>query len=217
MSTSLHPSSSPFTLISKDTNASIQDPRQFVPPTGQAWTSHRQLKSAHKNTIRPDDKDPRIHTIFSKPQVAIGQRAFLLQTAQGNILWDCIALLDQGTIDFINGKGGLKAIVISHPHYYTTHMQWGETFNCPVYIAAEDQGWTSREDGKGVRKLIGEKYFEIVEGLTVIKTGGHFPGSLVVHWEGGLFIADTVVTQPVSLVLTCLVRLALLLLRLLLF
>jgi len=95
----------------------------------------------------------------------------------------------------------LKAIVISHPHYYTTHLQWGETFNCPVYIAAEDEGWTTRKDEKGVRKLIGERYFEIVQGMTVVKTGGHFPGSFVVHWKGGLFIADTIVTPPVRFML----------------
>ena len=38
----------------------------------------------------------------------------------------------------------------------------------------------------------------VLPGLTAIKTGGHFPGSLVLHWEKKLFIADTIVTVPVS-------------------
>ena len=39
---------------------------------------------------------------------------------------------------------------------------------------------------------------EIVKGVTAVKLGGHFPGSLVLHWENKLFIADTFVTVPVS-------------------
>lgn len=39
---------------------------------------------------------------------------------------------------------------------------------------------------------------KMLPGVTAIKTGGHFPGSLVLHWEKKLFIADTIVTVPVS-------------------
>ena len=39
---------------------------------------------------------------------------------------------------------------------------------------------------------------EVLPGVKAVKTGGHFPGSLVLHWEKKLFIADTVVTVPVS-------------------
>lgn len=38
----------------------------------------------------------------------------------------------------------------------------------------------------------------VLNGVIAIKTGGHFPGSLVLHWEKKLFIADTIVTVPVS-------------------
>ena len=48
-----------------------------------------------------------------------------------------------------------------------------------------------------VRFLIGSTE-EVVRGLTAVKTGGHFKGSLVLYWEGRLFIADTIVTVPVS-------------------
>ena len=39
---------------------------------------------------------------------------------------------------------------------------------------------------------------EVLPGVTAIKTGGHFSGSLVLHWERKLFIADTIVTVPVG-------------------
>lgn len=138
-------------------------------------------------------------SIWTTPKFAIGQRCVLLQTSNGNVLWDLITYLDDETVDFIKGKGGLKAIVISHPHYYTTHLDWAEAFNCPVYVAVEDQEWVSQKDAKNRRKLIKDQKQEIVPDVTAVKLGGHFPGSLVISWEEKLFIADTFVTTPVSL------------------
>ena len=96
------------------------DPRQFVPPTGQSWTTLPSLLSTYKNTFSQDPISPRIWSIHTEPKFAIGQRCMLLLTPAGNVLWDLISLLDEETVAFINAKGGLKAIVISHPHYYTT-------------------------------------------------------------------------------------------------
>lgn len=39
---------------------------------------------------------------------------------------------------------------------------------------------------------------KVLPGVSAIKTGGHFPGSLVLHWKNKLFIADSIVTVPVS-------------------
>ena len=67
-----------------------------------------------------------------------------------------------------------------------------------MYIAAEDEEWTVRPDTDGVRRLIQGQIEEIAEGVTAIKCGGHFPGSLVLHWENKLFIADTIKIIAVS-------------------
>ena len=58
--------------------------------------------------------------IYTQPDFAIAQRALLIRTPAGNFLWDCIALIDDATVDLIKGLGGLAGIAISHPHYYTT-------------------------------------------------------------------------------------------------
>ena len=102
----------------------------------------------------------------------------------------------------INSKGGLKAIVISHPHYYTTYAEWAQAFKCPIYIASDDQNWLCQKpptpqtlslvDGAAGAAA------KVLPGVSAIKTGGHFPGSLVLHWEKKLFIADSIVTVPVS-------------------
>lgn len=61
--------------------------------------------------------------IYTEPKFAIGQRAMLIETPAGLVLWDLIALIDEETEQFIKSKGNgkLAAIVISHPHFYTTH------------------------------------------------------------------------------------------------
>lgn len=87
--------------------------------------------------------------------------------------------------------------MISHPHFYTTHLEWASRFGCPVYVAADDAEWLSREDGAGVRRLF-KGTEEVLPGVTVIQCGGHFDGSSVLHWERKLFIADTIMSVPVS-------------------
>jgi len=100
----------------------------------------------------------------------------------------------------IKSKGGLSAIVISHPHYYTTLALWAEVFDCPVYLSAEDQEWICGPALLSARlKLIKETTESILPGVTAVKLGGHFDGSLVLHWKKKLFIADTFVTVPVGL------------------
>ena len=113
-----------------------------------------------------------------------------------------ITLLDEKTASIIDERGGIKAIIISHPHYYSTYVEWAERFKCPVFISVDDKEWLCREPlEEGMIRFIegsAGSVEEIVPGVRAIKTGGHFKGSLVLHWEEKLFIADTIVTVPVS-------------------
>src|SRR5262245_60835491 len=102
------------------------DERQYVGLNGQQWTSVEDLQKDHHNEFHSCEPD--LTAIFTRPAFAINQRAFLLQTAGGNILWDCITLLDDATMQFMRARGGLAAIAISHPHYYTTMVEWSRAF-----------------------------------------------------------------------------------------
>ncbi|KAI4126073.1 MAG: hypothetical protein LQ347_005112 [Umbilicaria vellea] len=174
------------------------DPRQFIPPSGQQFTTLQELqRGKYENKWEQDKVDKRVWSVVTAPKFAIGQRAILIQTSKGNVLWDLIAYLDDATVEKINSLGGIDAIVISHPHYYTTHVEWARKFNCLVYLSNEDSKWLERTDVKDVRKMIHGTTETILEGVTAVKTGGHFDGSLVMHWDDKLFIADTLVTVPV--------------------
>lgn len=181
------------------------DPRQFIPPSGQTVTTLAALKKTHHNKWEPFKNDDRFWSLYTEPKFSIGQRAILVRTPKGNILWDCITLLDNATKEWIHGLGGLAAIVISHPHYYTTHLVWAEEFDCPVYVSWEDKIWLNRLDRMGVARTFIESQAEELEirgektGVHVLKLGGHFPGSLVFLYDGRLLIADTLVTVPSGL------------------
>jgi glyoxylase-like metal-dependent hydrolase (beta-lactamase superfamily II) len=157
------------------------DSRQFVPGEGQKWTSSTQLSTSHKNEVR--EQGPHLHGIGIAPEFAIGQRAILLTTPEGNFLWDCISLLDDSTIRFVHELGGLKGIAISHPHYYTAMAEWSRAFDAPIYLHARDRQWVVRPSDSIVFWEDDEK--EIAPGVTLIRLGGHFPGGTVLHWRKG--------------------------------
>jgi glyoxylase-like metal-dependent hydrolase (beta-lactamase superfamily II) len=158
-----------------------EDERQFVPPGGQLWTTPERLANGHVNGWRQLEHG--LFEIHTHPRFAIGQRALLLRTSQGNILWDCIALLDDATEALIRELGGLHAIAISHPHYYTCMQDWARRFNCPVHLHGSDSEWVMRSD-PSLRHWQGET-LEIAHGVTLVRLGGHFPGGTVLHWADG--------------------------------
>jgi len=171
-----------------------EDDRQYVPRTGQAWTTPDALSAKHVNTWRR--LEPNLFEIHTQPDFAIGQRALLIQTPGGNYLWDCIALIDDATIELIKGLGGLAGIAISHPHYYTRCQDWASAFNCPVHLHAADQRWVMRPD-PAIQFWDGDRLI-LRHDLTLIRLGGHFPGSAAMYWttgadeEGVLLTGDTV-------------------------
>jgi glyoxylase-like metal-dependent hydrolase (beta-lactamase superfamily II) len=158
-----------------------QDERQYVPRTGQSWTTPEKLAGGHVNAWRRLEGE--LFEIHTHPQFGIGQRALLLRTPRGNILWDCIALLDEATEALVRALGGLRAIAISHPHYYTCMQDWARPFGCPVHLHQADAQWVMRAD-PAIRHWDGET-LQIAEGVTLLRLGGHFPGGTVLHWAEG--------------------------------
>src|SRR5581483_2333454 len=95
--------------------------RDFLKQTAAA-TALDAYRTTHRNVFA--EQEPNLHTILPEPKAGIGQRAFLVQTKDGNVLWDCVPPLDDATIRKVTALGGVKAIAVSHPHYYTTVVEW---------------------------------------------------------------------------------------------
>ncbi len=155
-----------------------EDERQFVRHAGQAWTTLEQLAADHHNRL--EQEAPRLLGIGTEPEFAIGQRALLVQSPGGNLLWDCIALLDNQTAAEINARGGVRAIAISHPHFYTTMIEWAERFDAEIFLHTADREWVMR--GSARIQFWEGSTLPLWDGLTLINCGGHFEGGTVLHW-----------------------------------
>lgn len=159
-----------------------EDERQYIGAKGQQWTTLAQLQQDYHNVIKKHE--PNLTGIGTEPRFAIGQRGLLIQTPNGNLLWDCITLLDDTTIDAIQALGGIAAIAISHPHYYSSMVAWSQAFNAaPIYLHAADREWVMRPDPAIV--FWDGAMQPLLDGLTLIRCGGHFEGGTVLHWPQG--------------------------------
>jgi glyoxylase-like metal-dependent hydrolase (beta-lactamase superfamily II) len=155
-----------------------EDERQFVHYGGQEWTTLKQLAANHHN--RFEDEAPQLLGIGTEPEFAIGQRALLLQSPGGNLFWDCISLLDDKTIAEVNARGGIRAIAISHPHFYSSMVEWADHFEAQIFLHAKDRQWVMRESPR-IHFWEGTT-LSLWDGLTLINCGGHFEGGTVLHW-----------------------------------
>ncbi len=155
-----------------------EEERQFVRHDGQQWTTLERLAADHHN--RFEEEAPQLLGIGTEPEFAIGQRALLLQSPAGNLLWDCISLLDQKTIAEVKARGGIRAIAISHPHFYSSMVEWADHFDAQVFLHAKDRQWVMRESPR-IQFWEGTT-LSLWDGLTLINCGGHFEGGTVLHW-----------------------------------
>jgi glyoxylase-like metal-dependent hydrolase (beta-lactamase superfamily II) len=158
--------------------AICEDERQFVRHQGQQWTTLEQLRSDHHNRL--EDEAPQLLGIGTEPEFAIGQRALLLQSPSGNLLWDCISLLDEKTIAEVNARGGIRAIAISHPHFYSSMVEWADHFDAQIFLHAADREWVMCESPRF--QFWEGTTLPLWDGLTLINCGGHFEGGTVLHW-----------------------------------
>jgi len=145
---------------------------------------------------RIEEVAPNLTGIGTVPGFAIGQRALLVRTPNGNVLWDCVSLLDDATVETVRALGEISAIAVSHPHTIGSLVEWSHAFdNAPIYWHADNRQWVMRPDSAFVF-WEGETQ-SLLDGITLIRCGGHFPGSDVLHWaqgadgRGALLTGDT--------------------------
>jgi glyoxylase-like metal-dependent hydrolase (beta-lactamase superfamily II) len=161
--------------------AICEDDRQYVRWGGQRWLTPAELASS-RTVIWKEDAG--VLGFSLEPEFAIGQRALLAKTPHGNILWDCISLVTDEAVAEIGRHGGLSAIAISHPHFYSAMVDWSRAFGgVPIYIHADERRWVMRPD-PAIVFWSGERH-PINPAATLIRCGGHFPGAQVLHWKRG--------------------------------
>ncbi|PST83396.1 MBL fold metallo-hydrolase [Pedobacter yulinensis] len=173
------------------------DDRQYVPAGGQVWTDRSQLHDTFH--VSWQELGPRLSDLRLSPRFAIGQRAILVRSPGGNVLWDCIPLLDEQTRIRIEALGGLRAIALSHPHFCSNMNEWAEAFNCEILIHASNSPWIVNRTPR-LNLWQGDMLY-LWDDLSLLKLGGHFPGSSVLYAPslsagGTVLLGDTLMVSP---------------------
>jgi len=158
-----------------------EDERQYVNWKGQTFLSRETLAQRHRLVWR---EDLGLMGLALEPGFAIGQRALLVSDGEGCVMWDCVPLMTAEAVAQVRSLGGLKAIAISHPHYYGALADWSEAFgNVPVYLHADDRRWVTRPH-PAIVHWSGDHH-RISGDVLLVRGGGHFAGATMLHWSRG--------------------------------
>ncbi|GAA2724416.1 hydrolase [Cellulomonas aerilata] len=180
------------------------DDRQYVPHDGQRWTSLAELAAEGHRTVWAD-VEPGIRQLTVEPAVGIGHRGLLVTTPAGAVLWDPPGFLDDAAVDGVRDAGGLLGVARSHPHLCGVQIEWSRRFpgpdgrGAPVWVPRRDAAWVLRPDDA---VHLWDDRVEVAPGVTLVRCGGHFAGSAVLHvaaaagGAGALLVGDTVMVLP---------------------
>lgn len=156
-----------------------EDERQYVGWSGQRWTTLEALAAKHSLRIEAEHG---LTAIGLEPPFAIDQRAFLLETDAGNILWECLSIVTDEAVAALKAKGGVDKIIISHPHFYASMVAWSEAFGgAPIYVHEADRDWVQRPSPH-ICFWSGDT-LALSPDVTLIRAGGHFDGSTALYWR----------------------------------
>jgi len=169
-----------------------EDERQYVGWQGQTWTTHEALGVSHRLRLEEEEG---LLGIGLSPAFAIGQRALYLPTKAGNVLWECVSLVTEEALAALKARGGVDKIIISHPHFYASMVEWSDALGgVPILLHEADSAWVRRPSPR-IQFWSGDTH-RLSDTVTLIRCGGHFPGSAALHWRdgprpgGALFPAD---------------------------
>jgi len=158
------------------------DERQYVPASGQHWTTLRELSDAGHRVV-VDELEPGLLALSTDPAVGIGQTSLLVSTTGGSVLWDPLGFIDADAVEAVRRRGPVRAIAASHPHMFGVQLEWSRALGgVPVLVNREDAAWLGRT---GPEVEFWSESRAIADGVTLHQVGGHFAGSAVLHWAGG--------------------------------
>ena len=177
--------------------AICSDERQWVPASGQAWTTLATL-AAQGTTTSWFEVEPGLYGITADPKVGIGQQTMVVDTGDGVVVFDPLGFLDAAAVDHIRDLGVVRAVAASHPHMYGCQTAWAEALDAPVVLNSHDAEWCRRQE----RVTFFDETYELGQNLTLYRVGGHFRGQTVAEWRTGnagagvLLAGDAVSPNP---------------------
>jgi hypothetical protein len=143
------------------------------------WTTLAEIHNRHTNLIQR--LEPHLFSVRPIPALPLGQRALLLGTDHGNILWGSVTVVDDATVRMVRALGGLTAIAVSHPRHFSSVVEWSHAFGgTPIYVHATSRRWLMRPDPV-VRYWEGTE-LSLPGNVTLVHVGSYAEGGTLLHW-----------------------------------
>ncbi|MGC3994552.1 MAG: hydrolase [Propionicimonas sp.] len=179
------------------TCAICEDERQWVPESGQAWTTLAEL--AQRGTVTDwFEVEPDLFGVTAHPGVGIGQQTMIVRTAAGVLVFDPLGFIDAQVVDRVRSLGPVLAVAASHPHMYGCGTEWAAALDTDFLLNGHDREWCRRDD----RVHFFDDAIDVGPDLTLHRVGGHFRGQTVAEWRTGnagrgvLLAGDAVFPNP---------------------
>ena len=151
------------------------DARHVVPPDG--WRFLDLATAQARWPTRWEELEPGAWRFWNEPVEGIGPTGYLLTSASGNVFFEGCSVLDEAALAKIESLGGIDVMSASHPHSYGALWQLQDRFEPELALPAADFVWSS-----ALRiTWPWDDHLEIVPGLDLHRTAGHFEGHAVLH------------------------------------
>ena len=87
-------------------------------------------------------------------------------------------------VDALRKAGGVDRIVISHPHFYSSMVEWSDALGgVQILLHEADKAWVRRPSDR-IKYWSGD-LLKLSNDVTLINTAGHFDSSTALHWKRG--------------------------------
>jgi glyoxylase-like metal-dependent hydrolase (beta-lactamase superfamily II) len=127
------------------------------------------------------------HNVFAFPpnRDTLGGTAYLIVENQGNILIDCPAW-DEVNREYLNTVGGVRWLFITHRGAIAQTRYLQATYNCEIIIQEQEAYLLP-----GLKVTTFEREFDLGNGIEIVWTPGHSPGSACLYYlqHGGILFS----------------------------
>ena len=163
-----------------------KDARHVLPPNGWAFYNFEEASAAFP--MHWEELLPGLWRFWNDPVDGIGSHSYLIQHAQGNVMFEGATVYSNKALEKITALGGVDFASASHPHTYGALWQLQDHFEAAIPLQAADFGWSV---ALRVTHPFDEE-LELFPNLRLLRAGVHFAGQAFLHSaeHGVLFCGD---------------------------
>ena len=170
---------------------------RYVPePTGdrERFADPDAVRADHRMDIIQLEED--VWRLHVHPVLGIRHYAWFIERPGGNVLMDMQPLLTDDLEAWIASRGGLKTIILSHPHYYGAMDEFSARFEASIRMHVTDKSWPA---GYPNVEFFDAETLDLDDAIRVHHIPAQFEGGLCLLYarHGGiLFTGDTIMISP---------------------